>query len=222
MRWPVLAWALVAWGPRTTEEGRIRILPLEIPSAPPPCYPALPSPPPSLQPPSSFWWGLALCKCRLWFPDSMMRSRRVALSRRSWVRRITKIITNSCQYKSIIYLSRVLCLSVCVCVCVCVSQFVAERSAILLVLAIKLTKETRRRVWRGRDRDGEIGKRQIVEGGCEETFHCWSQAWETCRFTVTPAVALLNYISSGIFWRIFYQTGVFAGFSHYFCRQQTV
>jgi hypothetical protein len=26
------------------------------------------------------------------------------------------------------------------CVCVCVSQFVAERSAILLVLAIKLTK----------------------------------------------------------------------------------
>jgi hypothetical protein len=61
---------------------------------------------------------------------------------------------------------------VCVCVCVCVSQFVSERSAILLVLLIKLTKETRRRVWRGRDRDGEIGKRQIVEGGCKETFHC--------------------------------------------------
>ncbi len=54
--------------------------------------------------------------------------------------------------------------------CVCVSQFVAERSAILLVLEIKLTKETRRRVWRGRDRDGEIGKRQIVEGGCERLF----------------------------------------------------
>jgi hypothetical protein len=51
----------------------------------------------------------------------------------------------------IIYLSRVLCL------CVCVSQFVSERSAILLVLAIELIKETRRRVWRGRDRDGEIG-----------------------------------------------------------------
>jgi hypothetical protein len=50
---------------------------------------------------------------------------------------------------------------------VCVSQFVAERSAILLVLIIKLTKETRRRVWRGRDRDGEIGKGQIGEGGCE-------------------------------------------------------
>jgi hypothetical protein len=61
---------------------------------------------------------------------------------------------------------------VCVCVCVCVSQFVSERSAILLVLAIKLTKETRRRVWIGRDREGEIGKRQIVEGGCEETFQC--------------------------------------------------
>jgi hypothetical protein len=53
-----------------------------------------------------------------------------------------------------------------------VSQFVAERSAILLVLIIKLTKETRRRVWRGRDLDGEIGKRQIGKGGCEETFHC--------------------------------------------------
>ncbi len=34
---------------------------------------------------------------------------------------------------------------VCVCVCVCVSQFVSERSAILLVLLIKLTKERRGR-----------------------------------------------------------------------------
>jgi hypothetical protein len=49
----------------------------------------------------------------------------------------------------IIYLSRVLCL--CVCVCVCVSQFVSERSAILLVLLIKLTKAARRRDGRGRD-----------------------------------------------------------------------
>jgi hypothetical protein len=55
-----------------------------------------------------------------------------------------------------------------------VSQFVAERSAILLVLEIKLIKETRRRVWRGRDRDGEIGKGQMREGGCEETFLCLS------------------------------------------------
>ncbi len=43
---------------------------------------------------------------------------------------------------------------------------IAERSAILLVLVIKLTK-TRRRVCRGRDTDGEIGKGQIGEGGCE-------------------------------------------------------
>ncbi len=42
---------------------------------------------------------------------------------------------------------------------------IAERTAILLVLVIKLTKETRRRVWRGRDTDGEIGKGQIVVGG---------------------------------------------------------
>jgi hypothetical protein len=94
---------------------------------------------------------------------------------------------------------------------VCVT--IAERTAILLVLVIKLTKETRKRVWRGRDREGEIGKRQIVEGGCKETFHCLSQTWETCRFTVPPAVALLNYISSGILWRIFCQTGIFPGFS---------
>jgi hypothetical protein len=51
-----------------------------------------------------------------------------------------------------------------------VSQFVAERSAILLVIIIKLSKETRQKVWRGRDMDGEIGKGQIGEGGCEETF----------------------------------------------------
>ncbi len=44
----------------------------------------------------------------------------------------------------ILYLAKVLCLSV------CVSQFVSERSAILLVLGIKLTKETRRRDSRGK------------------------------------------------------------------------
>jgi hypothetical protein len=55
---------------------------------------------------------------------------------------------------------------------VVLSVVVAERWAILYVLVIKLTQETRRRVWRGRDRDGERGKRQIVGGGCEETFHC--------------------------------------------------
>jgi hypothetical protein len=51
------------------------------------------------------------------------------------------------NYLSYIYLGYFVCL----CVCVCVSQFVAEHLAILLVLVIKLTKETRRRVWRGRD-----------------------------------------------------------------------
>jgi hypothetical protein len=64
---------------------------------------------------------------------------------------------------SYIYLGYFVCL--CVIVCVCVT--IAECSAILLVLAIKLTKVTRRRAWRGRDRDGEIGKGQIGEGRCE-------------------------------------------------------
>ncbi len=59
------------------------------------------------------------------------------------------------------------------------------------------------------------GKGQIREGGYEWTFHCLSQTSETCRFTEPPAVALLNYISSGILWRIFCQTGIFAGFSLY-------
>ncbi len=52
-----------------------------------------------------------------------------------------------------------------------------------------------------------------MEGGCEETFLCLSLNCEACRFIVPPAVALLNYISSGILWRIFFQTGIFAGFS---------
>ncbi len=52
---------------------------------------------------------------------------------------------------------------------------IGERTAILLVLVIKLTKEARRRVWRGRDTDEEIGKGQIVEGGYEETYHCLNQ-----------------------------------------------
>ena len=60
------------------------------------------------------------------------------------------------------------------------------------------------------------GQGQIGEGGCEKTFHCLIQTKEKCRFTVPPAVALLNYISSGILWRIFCQTGTFRGvFSYY-------
>ncbi len=57
------------------------------------------------------------------------------------------------------------------------------------------------------------GKGQIGEGGCEETFLCLSLKKEKCRFKVPPAVSLLHYISSGILWRIFCQTGIFAGFS---------
>jgi hypothetical protein len=68
-------------------------------------------------------------------------------------------------------------------VCVCVSPFVAERSAILLVLVIKLTKQTRRRVWRGRDSDGEIWKgttkREVVNRlfivGAKHEKHVGSQ-----------------------------------------------
>ena len=44
---------------------------------------------------------------------------------------------------------------------------IAERSAILLVLIIKLTKETKGRFTLGRDTDGEIGDGEIEEGGCE-------------------------------------------------------
>ncbi len=111
---------------------------------------------------------------------------------------------------NIIYLSRVLCL--------CVSQL-RNAQALLFVLVIKLT----RRVRRGRDRDGETGKRQIVEGGSEETFHCWSQTWETCRFTVPPAFALLNYISSGIqyfggfFPQLEFSRGFLINFAVYLC-----
>jgi hypothetical protein len=72
-----------------------------------------------------------------------------------------------------IYLARVLCLSYsCHIPVIFLSVVVAERSAILYVLVIKLTKETRRRVSRGRDTDGEIGDGEITEGGCEETFLC--------------------------------------------------
>jgi hypothetical protein len=64
-------------------------------------------------------------------------------------------------------------------------------------------------------RDGEIVEGNIEEGGCEETFLCLSLTGKTCRFRVPPAVPLLNYISCGILWRIFCQTGIFAGFSLY-------
>ena len=64
---------------------------------------------------------------------------------------------------------------------------------ILYILLIKLTKETGDGGFgEGGIRDGKIGNGQIEEGGCEETFHCLTQTKEKCRFTVPPAVALLN------------------------------
>ncbi len=79
----------------------------------------------------------------------------------------------------------------------------------LVVYVIRLTKETRRRVTRGRGRDGDIREGEIGQKGCEQTFLCLSLTWETWRFTAPPAVALINYISSGKLWRIFSQTGTF-------------
>ena len=56
------------------------------------------------------------------------------------------------RYLSYIYLGYFVCLCVivCVCVCVCVCVTIAERTAILLVLIIKLTKEARWMDWRWR------------------------------------------------------------------------
>jgi hypothetical protein len=40
-------------------------------------------------------------------------------------------------------------------------------------------------------------------------------------FTVPPAVALINYTRSGIFWQIFSQTEIFAGFCHHIINQRS-
>ena len=75
---------------------------------------------------------------------------------------------------------------------------------ILFVLVIKLTYRRRDGGFReGGIRDGKIGDGEIERGGCEYTFLWLSLIWDTCRFTVPPAVPLLNYISCGILWRIF-------------------
>jgi hypothetical protein len=42
-----------------------------------------------------------------------------------------------------------------------------RNAELFFVLVNKLTKETRRRVSRGRDTDGEIGDGEIEEGECE-------------------------------------------------------
>jgi hypothetical protein len=48
-------------------------------------------------------------------------------------------------------------------------------------------------------KDGEIREGEIGEEGREETFHCFIQTIEKCRFTVPSAVALLNYKGSGFY-----------------------
>ncbi len=57
----------------------------------------------------------------------------------------------SCRYLSYIHLGSSVCHPVCRPVVCHIPVIVAERWAILYVLVIKLTKETRRRVWRWRD-----------------------------------------------------------------------
>ncbi len=77
---------------------------------------------------------------------------------------------------------------------VCHPVVVAERWAILYVLLIKLTKETRRRVSRRRDyrwrdrRWGDWRGRVWIE------FSLFKPNLRYMRFRVPPAVALLNYI----------------------------
>ncbi len=73
----------------------------------------------------------------------------------------------------IVYLGYFVCL--CVIECVCVSQFVAERSAILLVLIIKLTKRRYGGFGEGGIEMERYGKGQIGEGGCEYAYNCLSQ-----------------------------------------------
>jgi hypothetical protein len=107
--------------------------------------------------------------------------------------------------KYMIDLSRVLCL--------CVT--IAERSSILLVLVSNWPRRRGEGLGEGGIRDGQKREGDIEKEGCEETFHCLIQTKEKCRFTVPPGVALLNYISCGILWRIFWQSGIFAGFSLY-------
>ncbi len=60
---------------------------------------------------------------------------------------------------------------VCLCVYVCVSQFVAERSAFLLVLVINWPRRRDGGIEEGGIKDGEISEGEIEEEGCEETFH---------------------------------------------------
>jgi hypothetical protein len=50
-----------------------------------------------------------------------------------------------------------------------------------------------------------------LKGKDVKRLFCLSLTWETCRFTVPPAVALINYISSGKLGGFFPKLGHFAG-----------
>jgi hypothetical protein len=56
---------------------------------------------------------------------------------------------------------------------------------------------------------------KLKREGVKRLFFVKIPTKEKWRFTVPPAVTLLNYISYGILRRIFCQTGIFAGFSLY-------
>jgi hypothetical protein len=53
---------------------------------------------------------------------------------------------------------------------------------------------------------------RLKREGVKRLFCVKSPTEEKCRFTVPPAVALLNYISSGYFGGFFAKLGHFAGF----------
>ncbi len=87
----------------------------------------------------------------------------------NWADFLLFVFFNMARYLSYIYLGSSVChIPVIFLSYSChIPIVVAERWAILYVLVIKLTKETRQRVSRERVRDGKIGKGQIGEGGCE-------------------------------------------------------
>jgi hypothetical protein len=133
-----------------------------------------------------------------------------------WDASVSDALCPNAQIKEnifIIYSSRVLCLSYSCRPVIFLSVVVAKRWAILYVFVIKLTKDTRRRVLRWRDYRGRDRRGRDWRGRVWRDFSLFNPNQEKFRFTVPPVVALLNYISSGILWRIFSQTGIFAGFS---------
>ena len=108
-----------------------------------------------------------------------------------------------------IYLSRVLCLSF-----VLSYSFLSSCHPVILsyLRNAELFFMFKNSNWRSRRdggfreggiRDGEIGMDRWKREGVKRLLFFKSPTWEKCRFTVPPAVALLNYISCGILWWIF-------------------